>query len=407
MMGDDSQTSGGLLFRPNQALTIEVGEPIIISSQAERPDALHIHPKLIGLSESHLLCSISRERDVHDQERFWLESFDAGRTWKPCSWWPVVGLPGSYPGVFCGISQKNWLVCWGDAFAASEPGLYHLPSWKSVDGGATWSSFTGQIRFPFGRPKDIYDPNDPWRKERPDLVAKGFVKPLPPASLEPWFKEFGHRRIPALHCVMALTDGALLGLIHGLEREGAKRSIYALRSEDGGGHWKFLGPVAVYSPAVEAEFASSRPADGFTEPSLLRLPNGRLRVMLRMGSHYPLYTSLSKDQGETWTPPQRTSLQGILPSCVRLENGLVLLASGRPDTSLNVSFDEGNTWPATFRLMEGGYPGYEVDLPSTRNNSMVRTGPGEIFYACDQGGWRPEFKGERKVIGLHVKVTTR
>lgn len=116
-----------------------------------------------------------------------------------------------------------------------------------------------------------------------------------------------------------------------------------------------------------------------------------------------MYQCRSRDGGRTWSSPTGMPVYGILPTLVTLDDGTVLLCSGRPDATLSVSVDGGERWPMTWRFLEDGKP---LD-PSTRNNTMIKIGPQRVLYLFDYGGYHKlpdSFPGRARIVGHIIEV---
>jgi hypothetical protein len=92
----------------------------------------------------------------------------------------------------------------------------------------------------------------------------------------------------------------------------------------------------------------------FWEPTLTRLPSGRLVALLRMdyvhmiappGGH--LFCCYSDDDGASWSNPQRTPLWGYPADVITLRDGRVLAVYGYRQDPLGVRVavsEDGLTW---------------------------------------------------------------
>jgi len=67
-------------------------------------------------------------------------------------------------------------------------------------------------------------------------------------------------------------------------------------SVDDGHTWNYLSTVA-------APRNGDPVAEGFVEPAITQLHDGRLLCIMRSGHHFPLYASWSSDNGKSWSPP--------------------------------------------------------------------------------------------------------
>ena len=57
-----------------------------------------------------------------------------------------------------------------------------------------------------------------------------------------------------------------------------------------------------------------------------------------------LCTTLSNDGGATWSLPVPIYPYGVWPKLLKMSNGVIVCASGRPGVFLLFSTDEGKTW---------------------------------------------------------------
>ncbi|SDU61887.1 hypothetical protein [Jiangella alkaliphila] len=149
-----------------------------------------------------------------------------------------------------------------------------------------------------------------------------------------------------------MSDGqTLLSTMYG--RYGAAHSwawfTGVVKSTDGGQNWSLVSELT-----LEA-------SQGFSEPSIAPTSDGGLIAVLRrdealrsrnIPSNVALYTMRSDEQtGANWDAPVRLSSDGgNSPSVELLGNGALVLASGRTDNQLRLSYDgRGLTWDGPYR----------------------------------------------------------
>jgi len=220
--------------------------------------------------------------------------------------------------------------------------------------------------------------------------------------------------------ILPLRGGQLFTTVYGQFAGESKYTNFAVTSDDGGRTWRFLSVVADWRQVPEA-------SEGPDESNTVRLADGRLLCVYRVGSGMDYYKSYSSDEGATWTPPERMAgVFSVEPQLVRLDNGLILLSGGRPGLYLWVCADgEGNRWERfnlaehhnaclaeeTLHYPEAFCAGRDSSL-STSYTGMIQTGPDEVLIAYDRlaNGWQgaPGPWGEEDaVFTVRVKVGRR
>lgn len=153
------------------------------------------------------------------------------------------------------------------------------------------------------------------------------------------------------------ADGSLVaGVYPGflIEKDGVadpKSGVFFYRSTDGGHSWRIQGRI-VYQGAPKADPDSDK-RSGFSEPSFEILKDGTFVCVMRTTDgvgNGPMYASYSKDMGKTWTKPNAITEAGVLPKLLQLDNGIVVMASGRPGVQLRFSAN-GKEWSDAFEMM--------------------------------------------------------
>jgi photosystem II stability/assembly factor-like uncharacterized protein len=116
-----------------------------------------------------------------------------------------------------------------------------------------------------------------------------------------------------------------------------------------------------------------------------RLPGGELLAVLRTGNERdihcqdnPIMWTVSRDEGRTWSPPQRTGVEGAFPSLAVLSDGLVVMSYGRPGAMLVFSDDGGRTWTDPSVVDATPYSGY---------TDVAEIGPGLLLVGFGARGY--------------------
>ena len=227
---------------------------------------------------------------------------------------------------------------------------------RSVDGGNTWSDETIVVDNPALDTRDsnitllsdgalivsyfLYD------HELPGTVRNGLRVVHSHDGGETWGEpvEVGTGSFVATSApVLELPNGELLLAYYGSHEGSRYATAYVIRSEDGG-RWWLDETVIAAGPLAE------RP---FQEPNLLLLENGDILATIRSDGERPIiHTSVSKDQGRSWSEPEVAFKGSGTPSVALLDSGGIVMIYrskigrnfGLP--ALRVSGDGGATWTA-------------------------------------------------------------
>ncbi len=253
------------------------------------------------------------------------------------------------------------------------PGLYQGKAWRSTDGLQTIQEEEVLFHIPRG--------------------------PLRDGTGGEWYGIYNYRSI------LEMPDGSWLATMYGnLNTDtlipwdaDARKELTCMQrtiivtSSDKGHSWHYLSTVA-------APLQGDPVGEGFVEPAITLLQDGRLLCIMRSGHHFPLYASWSEDAGRTWSPPLYTGLdRGCDPCLITLGDGRVALSWGRrfpegwsivsPEgdkgrfqfpgsgyTSLSISEDGGLSW-STQRVLERS---------GTCYSTIIEVEPDVLFMLVDQ-----------------------
>jgi len=114
-----------------------------------------------------------------------------------------------------------------------------------------------------------------------------------------------------------LPDGSLLMPVYAV---GGENRVHILRSADRGETWEDLSVVVARPPGRE---------NACDEPTLLRLPSGRLLCFIRAyGDGGLMQVAESRDEGRTWGPVRETKVWGFPQWAITLSDGRAFIAYG-------------------------------------------------------------------------------
>ena len=142
-------------------------------------------------------------------------------------------------------------------------------------------------------------------------------------------------------------------------------------------------------------------AEGYCESDLLYLGNGRMLCVMRTQGHEvytPMMRSLSSDYGKTWSAPEPINPYGVLPRLIKLQNGTVVVCSGKWDIFLQTSEDDGETWSKPFVISENDG---QWDRGPSGYNSIFETDPNTlvVVYDITEDKVSDDIKeGERRIV---------
>jgi hypothetical protein len=254
-----------------------------------------------------------------------------------------------------------------------KPGIYEGRAWRSGDGLKTIREEEVTFNVPEG--------------------------PLHDAGEGEWYGIYVYRTIlemPDGHWLMTMygnfTADSILPPDADAQRElTCMQRSFMVTSDDEGHTWNYLSTIAFPRPGDPV-------GEGFVEPAITRLEDGRLLCIMRSGHRFPLYASWSNDGGVSWSPPMYTGLdRGCDPCLITLQDGRIALSWGRrfpegwstvtPEgdkgrfefpgdgyTSLSISDDGGLTWCNHKIIKRSG----------TCYSTIIEVEPGVIFMLVDE-----------------------
>lgn len=206
-----------------------------------------------------------------------------------------------------------------------------------------------------------------------------------------------------------------------------------VRSVDQGKSWNYVSTVACVDDVADPELRRTW-MEGFNEPSLAVLPDGKLLCAMRTGTYVgtkemetytdlsqtimqngkyivsngersrPIYLATSTDGGKTWSNLRPAPYAaGSRPRLLLLPNGVLALSYGRmyrPSQGIGIIFstDGGDTWSKETVLSSSLSTGYSV---------MATLGPGKLLCLFDSvTAWGPKI--DASWIGaVDIEVTKK
>lgn len=207
--------------------------------------------------------------------------------------------------------------------------------------------------------------------------------------------------------IAGIYPGYLLGEDGTVERGGI--SFY--RSDDKGLTWNVQGRISV--PDKSSEITKKKiPSGCFYEPGFEILSDKSFLCVLRTGDVSPMYLSRSTDEGRTWSKPVPFTPNGVLPRLLQLENGVMVLSSGRPGVQLRFCIDgKGENWTDPFEMMPFNYNKVDIYSPYQETcgyTGLLSTGPDSFLLVYSDFKYKAITGEMRKAIKVRqIKVTPK
>jgi sialidase-1 len=316
-------------------------------------DGVHTYriPALATTTEGTLLCVYDmrrrRSKDLQEDIDIGLvRSTDGGNTWEAQRIIMDMGTYGGHPQEINGVSDPGIIV---DP-ASGE--IFCFGVWMVGKAGKhQWEADGSEKGFEIGKSAQMLlirskDDGKSWSK--------------PKNMTRTWKKRDWILYVPSPQQGIALQDGTLVMPTQG-RNEKDENFSNLLVSKDHGKSWTVSAPASI----------------GNSESQAVQLSDGSIMLNMRTeGPKMARTVAVTRDLGKTWTPHETNRKTLIEPHC----NGslyrfdyvikgkktpLLLFANphsikGRHHQSIQVSLDEGKTWPAKYRLLldEGNGAGY-------------------------------------------------
>lgn len=187
----------------------------------------------------------------------------------------------------------------------------------------------------------------------------------------------------------------------------APSGVSFYRSSDFGNSWSILAKIP-HTPDLSVDPNGNKRLDfGFSEPAFEILPDGTFLCVMRTDSGYgrsPMYISRSSDHGATWSSAVPFTPSGVLPKLLQLDNGVLVLSSGRPGVQLRFSTDgKGEKWTDPFEMLPYTANTQEFSCGYTE---LLPAGPDSFFVVYSDFKYQDKEGQIRKAIKIReVKVT--
>lgn len=369
------QNAGTNLFEDSESfkqvqlngLSVRVGPPVLVTSQLgwhvnwshwERWTFVHLTPILAKFPNGDLLATYAMDPDTQQNPYFqsaYQISHDGGRTWGM----RYSTLMQHIPMIF--IPQPN-------------NSLMALPSEVMGRGPDPDHNFAGPLlHFEDGGRRVVM--------EEDGFRVDGWPEPVD-ASPNPQPKLNWHRVIHFTGSYLKLPSGELLATVY-WHPHGAKFLELSLASSKDGGHnWRYYASVAKPEDIFDPDGPFPRRPEGPDESSMVRLADGRLVIVFRVGemTAWHLRRAFSSDNGRTWTKPDVLPAWSVEPQVVRLANGSLALSTGRPGLHLWVTTDPNgaaDSWQ-------------DIDMAALHNDFVTDPNQHITPLRADhpEGGWR-------------------
>lgn len=262
------------------------------------------------------------------------------------------------------------------------------PNWKTAKGFHVTAEADGWIESPESKKNTLVNKGKYVRDVSPGIVAclGGASYRISKDNGRQWqshkidIPEYisGLQSLNKRAAELKSQNGVRLVSIYGWRKDEKSNSpvkrpeVFFLRSDDDGATWKCIPLLPDGLRNLEV---------GLAEPSIIENNNGEIVAMMRTKPYGKgwLWTSISQDDGLTWSKPEKTNIWGYPADLLNLDDGRILCTYGYRRKPMGiravVSNDGGHTWNVRkkFVLRDDGFTysgnlGYPltVQLPDHR-----------------------------------------
>lgn len=157
--------------------------------------------------------------------------------------------------------------------------------------------------------------------------------------------------------IKELKDGSLVAGIYpsyylSSTGMGLNNAITFYKSNDGGSIWNTLGRIFYNADKVEVTDRQYDKIRGFSEACFEILKDSTFFCVTRSGFDTPMFKSFSTDGGKHWSEPEAFTSNGVKPRLLLLDNGVMVLASGRPGLQLRFCLEgDGKVWTEPIEML--------------------------------------------------------
>lgn len=387
---------------------VELDEPVMVA-QADKPEkwGFFQFPAIYKNDEGNLIVSWQMGEDSFKATNIGdgrMVSYDEGKTWQPL-------VDDYFRKQSNRVELKN-----GDIIQVNTPAAMPVSQYtnfpksvaKETENGLTFykvSDLPEDMRGMYLR-----------RRYTKRQTSKRFHANLDDPGLLRYAQE-GLVPIYWLGRIRELEDGSLVAGVYPAyyQNENGQvlnSGISFYKSWDEGQNWTIWGKIPfITGDAEEPEVYDSK-EEGFSEPSYEILNDSTYFCVMRTGFFTPVYKSYSYDAGKNWTKPEAFTSNGVFPRLLKLDEGTMIMASGRPGVQLRFNIDgDGRNWTEPVEMLpfvdeNGDFPKRIRDWETCGYANMMAADDNTFYLVYSDFRTKDKNGEERKAI-MCRKITVK
>ncbi len=172
--------------------------------------------------------------------------------------------------------------------------------------------------------------------------------------------------------ILRCKDGRLVMPVKGRKQGHNKWMAFMVESRDDGKTWQYVSTIL--------EDLTQKYTEGPNEAELIELANGDLLCYVRVAGVAPLHQLRSKDGGRTWGDEKEIAPFGVAPAATILQNGALVVITGRPATYLLIDFTGTGEHYQKYTVYSGAGSSYA---------SVIEIAPNRVLVVYDESDFGP------------------